>query len=356
MFTHIAHPLPTANRLEELGNRLASALYNGPCSLEMLDFIALDEVFLVAVDGDEPLSPEAALTLVASRLADAVSRGDYAETTVTKAMSLQSRFAKYLSRAKRIDDITDVCPQNVVDWIEAPSMKDGGKLPSARTKDNRRWAADLFFRELRALGVFEGDPLLDVGVLRDKRRGVRALTDAEVELCRLHSFTSRRDTRRPVGWAIAEAGASTSEISNVIVADVDIKGRRVWLCGGRQLPRWGELTTWGVVQLQRRIEALDHEPTVGLVYDGNGSLESKQASACDIVHETLGRAGLRRDPAVKPASLRIWLARRIFEETHDVVEVAHRLGFRDLDNAVELLDVPMGRCDVPPAHRKGGAQ
>jgi site-specific recombinase XerD len=346
------HPI-SATRLTELGNRLAADLYDRPFSLEDLILITLEEVFLVAIDSDESLSPEAAVTLVASRLADAVASGDYAAATVTKAISIQARMAKFLSRGRRIEDVNDVTAHDIRAWINARAMSDKAE-PSARTKDNRRWAADMFFRELRGLGLYVGDPLTDLTIDGRVRNAARALTDAEMELCRRFSARNRQDTRGPAAWALTEAGATTSELPNVTAADVDFDQQRVWLCGSRLQPRWGLLSDWGAQQVRRRIEIIDDAET-SLIYQGNGSPESQQASACDAIHETLGRAGVRQDKSVRPSSVRAWLAHTLYAETSDLFLVAHRLGFRRLENARELLGLAMHDADIAPSHRRGDA-
>ena len=53
--------------------------------------------------------------------------------------------------------------------------------------------------------------------------------------------------------------------------------------------------------------------------------------------ERLMRAGIEREPDVRPGSVVAWAGRRIFEETGSIEEVARRLGIRSLDRAARLI-------------------
>ena len=55
------------------------------------------------------------------------------------------------------------------------------------------------------------------------------------------------------------------------------------------------------------------------------------------ITETLERAGLAREPDVRPLSIVAWAGRRIFTETGRIDEVAKRTGVRSLDGAARLI-------------------
>jgi integrase/recombinase XerC len=74
-----------------------------------------------------------------------------------------------------------------------------------------------------------------------------------------------------------------------------------------------------------------------IAYEGQGSEESRQASSCIAIAETLMRAGIGREPDVRPGSVVAWAGRRIFEETASIEEVARRLGIRSLDRAARFI-------------------
>jgi integrase/recombinase XerC len=204
----------------------------------------------------------------------------------------------------------------------------------------RRSALRLYFRTLRQLGLFEGDPTLDLELPPRSSLAMRPLTDDEVVLCRSFSLQTLSATRQPAAWALAEATARTSEIPHVRVSDLDFSNRRVWIHGSSKAEaRWGYLSEWGATQLVRRVgslkNALEADPAVA--YEGRGSEQSGQTSSCIAIAETLMRAGIGREPDVRPGSVVAWAGRRIFEETASIEEAARRLGIRSLDRAARFI-------------------
>ncbi|MCA1705300.1 MAG: integrase, partial [Actinobacteria bacterium] len=134
----------------------------------------------------------------------------------------------------------------------------------------RRSALRLYFRTARQLGLYSGDPTLDLVLPARSSLHMRPLTEDEVALCRSSSVSSLTETRRPAAWALAEATARTSEIPHIRVRDVHVDESRVWLWGSTKAePRWGRLTEWGCKQLAGHLERLNTKgPDVLLVYDG----------------------------------------------------------------------------------------
>jgi integrase/recombinase XerC len=192
----------------------------------------------------------------------------------------------------------------------------------------------------RQLGVYDGDPTIDLVLPPRSFLAVRPLTDDEIVVCRSYSVQMLTATRQPPAWALAEATARTSEIHHILVSDLDFTNNRVWLHGSSKAePRWGSLSDWGAAQLARRIGRLKNasveDPAVA--YEGRGSEESAQTSSCIAFAETLMRAGIGREPDVRPGSVVAWAGRRIFEETGFIEEVARRLGIRSLDRAARFI-------------------
>jgi integrase/recombinase XerC len=169
---------------------------------------------------------------------------------------------------------------------------------------------------------------------------VRPLTDDEIVGCRSFSLQTLTATRQPAAWALAEATARTSEIPHILDSDLDFTNRRVWIHGSSKAEaRWGLLSDWGATQLAGRVESLKNVPAEdpAVAYEGRGSEESAQASSCIAIAETLMRAGIGREPDVRPGSVVAWAGRRIFEETASIEEVARRLGIRSLDRAARFI-------------------
>src|SRR5439155_2516265 len=106
----------------------------------------------------------------------------------------------------------------------------------------------------RQLGVYDGDPTIDLVLPPRSFLAVRPLTDDEIVVCRSFSLQTLTATRQPAAWALAEATARTSEIPHIVVSDLDLANRRVWIHGSSKAEaRWGLLSDWGATQVARRI-------------------------------------------------------------------------------------------------------
>jgi integrase/recombinase XerC len=197
----------------------------------------------------------------------------------------------------------------------------------------------LLFRVLRERGDVDHDPTLDLRLPARSSLATRPLSDDEITLGRSFSQHSWGETRQPAAWALAEATARTSELAAITVRDLDLDAERVWIPGTRKTePRWGQLTEWGIETLAQRIGALDASgSSTPVVYGGDGSPESRQASGCAAITETLRRAGLADEPDVRPASIAAWAGKRLLAETRQIELVARALGVRSLDQAARLI-------------------
>ncbi len=161
------------------------------------------------------------------------------------------------------------------------------------------------------------------------------MTDDEVTLARVTARLGDAGTRslqRAVCWALAEATAVTSEISAIRVRDVDDARAPRWvqLPGTRRPdPRAGELTDWGSLIVARQVQALTqarHTSATLLTYKGRGAPgeAGAQASVCNAIGAVLDSAGLAREPDVRPASVRNWAGRRLYDSGLPLEQVALR--------------------------------
>jgi hypothetical protein len=335
----------------------ANSIVEAAAGTRLLDWplIAVEDVFLIAAM-DDPLSPAAAFGVAMSYLAHLVETGDYADTTVEKAAGLIARFIKYSERRFGITDVRDVRQEHVLAFIEAPVIGDELRSAAGRTKDNRRWAIDFFFRRLRGLHLYEGDPLLDTGRAQRESTDFRPLLDVEIERCRKHAPSNRNDTLGPVRMALAQAMAATSEIPEVAVADYDRANARVWLNGSKKrlTGRWAQLLPSGVDAVERRLTALDSsDPMTRLAYVGTGDPGRREAATASALRKLLNRAGLTKQahPRVRPSSIRAWGGQHRYDETQDIEEVARGLGVRKLDDARRIIGLLQPDPDEPPSHR-----
>lgn len=331
---------------------LAADLYSG-VGIRNCGLVELRRA-LVWAGSAVAMTPEEALLLVASWLSRQVETGELRDATANKALGILTRYVKYQQVRRPVADISAVTSDDVVAFLHAPTLGAEHRVPKSTTVANRRWALGLFFSTLRSLGRCDRDPLVDVGRVRRQSTSYRPLADEEVSRCRSVSARTTRDTRGPAAWALAEATATTSEIALVVVGDVDLAGRCVWLTGGaRNLPRWGYLTDWGADAIGRRLRSLDGGTETPVVFEGGGSAESQQASACAAVAETLRRAGFGPDRTVRPLSVPAWAGRKVYAETGDLALVAARLGVRDVGRVARIIGVAAPDAPVPPPHRTG---
>jgi integrase len=260
------------------------------------------------------------------------------EQSERRLLQLMLRFLRYLEHGYGITALSEVAAEHVRGFVLASSGGDEAMVPSVATSHLRRSAVRLLFRLLREASAVEHDPTLDVLLPPRSSLAARPLSDDEIALGRSFSSRTLGETRQPAAWALAEATARTSELSAIRNRDVDLDKARVWIPGSTKTdPRWGQLTGWGVETLARRIASLGASPDAALIYDAAGSGESRQASACAAISETLRRAGLAGEPDVRPVSVAAWAGARVLEQTGLIELAARVLGMRSLDRAARLV-------------------
>ena len=288
------------------------------------------------------MSPSRAVDAVAAHL---VAEGAVSEQSFERLVVLMRRFAGFVSVGHDVADLGRTTRAMVDEFVDAPTST--GTAPSATVRHLRRCAVRLLFRTARQMWLVEGDPTLDLELPARGPTPARPLTDPEVERCRAAALYLFEATRLPAAWALAEAGIRTGELARVTVVDVDLGAGLVHAPGCRSaMVRTVPLTDWGGAQVGRRLRALPAEPTRPLTYEGDGSDKSKQAASCIAITDCLVRAGLGKDPAVRPVSVTAWAGRKVFEETGRIDAVAARLGMRSLDRAARLIGLDHGFGDA----------
>ncbi len=245
-------------------------------------------------------------------------------------------FGGFCERGHGVVDPACVTPAIASAFVHAPSPD--GAEPSLPLIHLRRSALRLLFRSARHLGLDVGDPTLDLRLPPRAQVATRPLVDDEVSLCRAAAAWSLNDRRRAAAWALAEASCRSVEVGQITRSDVDLGARRVWIHGGQTTAdRCGHLTKWGCVQLERRLAAISADPDQPVVYEGDNGPATGQISACIAVKDVLVRAGLGKEPGVRPASVAGWAGRRILQETGRIDEVARRLGMSSLDRTARFI-------------------
>ena len=234
-------------------------------------------------------APDAPIEAVVASLRDA---GRLSEQSEDRLLGLIVRFLSFVERGYGAP-LDEVEQEQVEAFVHAVSPD--GHAPSVATSHLRRSAVRMLFRALREHGVVDHDPTLDV--LLPPRTSLRArpLCDDEIALGRSFSFQTLRDSRQPAAWALAEATVRTSELSQVTVADLDLEAGTVHIAGSTKTqPRVGVLTRVGrrSAGSTGRVLRSGRARRNVVVYEGDGSLESRQASCCagDLGHVAARRS------------------------------------------------------------------
>jgi integrase len=342
--------------LHAMGRRVAHGLYFR-ATLQQLPSLTVQQVYLQAVvmadaarmsgrRGDEPhtegtVTFHQGLTLVVSHLGHQVAQGDFSPQTINKMASHMASLATFMTAGLHRPLLAMVSVADVGQWINSSGGGRKKGKPSVALRHSRRSAARLYFRVLRQLDLFAGDPTLDICLPPRSSGAFRPLTDEELIDARYSSQHRHGDTRLPAAMALGEACVGTGELAAVQISDCDLAQARVWIRGTtRSRPRWGYLSAWGVKRLRDRIEQLSAAGAAAdasVVYEGRAGGESAQSSACLALNEILELAGLAGEPGVKPMSIPAAFARRVYDTTKDLGAVADALGRRDLNSAARMI-------------------
>ncbi|WCO66820.1 hypothetical protein PO878_20210 [Iamia majanohamensis] len=289
-----------------------------------------------------------AATVTAPRLMEVIglvgshlgSVRDVREQSGVRLMAEIKRFALRLeaSGVRSLDQVTSADCCDFID--EAVTTRTGGwSEPSVSTRYLRRSAIRLLFGTARRLQLATGDPTLDIALPPRPALTTRPLDDAEEMVGRVWAKPTLTGTRHAAAWALGQATATGSEQAAARVGDLDLERGRVKLHGNERSrkPRWGQLTDWGVNQLERRLDAIGTDPSTPLVTSARASRNARQASSCAAVSEVLRAAQLNVDRSVRPASLPAWAGRAVFDANQRIDEAAHALGVRSLDQAASVI-------------------
>ncbi len=275
----------------------------------------------------------------------------YSEQTSIRTTETLRRFCRRLHTCG-IRSVDAIRPVDVASFVHAATHH--GAEPELSTRYARRTAVRAWMRALRALGHPVGDPTLDVALDSRPSAAARPLSDAEMLLGRTCTMVNAgsRTPLRAAAWALAEATAVTSEITTIRVQDihpgtpstVDLPGT------SRHDPRRAPLTEWGsrvitdrIRELRHRARTSSHPDTAAgllLAYGGvapPGGAKA-QASVCNAVRDVLATAGLTGPGAsgdIRPASVRHWAGRSMYDRGMPLEQVAVALGCRSLDTAAE---------------------
>jgi site-specific recombinase XerD len=274
--------------------------------------------------------------LVERVIEDLRSEGNLTEASFERLSGLMLRFGSFVDIAFCLRIASDVGAEHVVAFLNSSSESGS---PSVGTQHLRRSAIRLLYHRALMLGASLVDPTRDVVLPPRSYLSLRPLTDDEVELCRSFARRSLSATREPAAWALSEASARCSELPYIRVHDIDVCNGSVFIAGGaKTASRYGELSDWGLVQVNRRLRELPaKDPEVLLLGAATRNHASARASAYDAIRTTLDRAGLGHEPDVRPNSVVAWRGASALASGASIDEVARMLGIRSLDAAASFI-------------------
>jgi integrase/recombinase XerC len=259
---------------------------------------------------------------------------DLASTSVGVYVEHWAKFVAFAA-AKGYNTAPSIDAEVVRAWLAA---RDGsGTLPAVATQRLRRTSVRKLFHFLRAIGAAAQDPTIDIELPPRTSLASRPLDDDEVDECRWASRSDFTSWRYPAVWALAEAGATMTELPHVLLSDVDLDKGVVLLRGSpRTLRRVVPLTDWGAAQLERVVATAASAPGVPIVYGGEGAT-GRRSTLAGTVRRIYTQAGLDRESDVTTESVRAWLGRAMRDHGEPIEGVARRLGMRSVDRTFMLV-------------------
>lgn len=275
------------------------------------------------------LSATALAELVKKQLAE---RGSIAPVSLIRVSGLIDGFTSLLA-ATGVERSTEINKAHADAFVR--SLTRSGSEPSLATMHLRRSALRIFFREAKAIGILSLDPTHDIALPPRSYRDLSPLTDKEVDRCRSFAEGMIGDARYSAAWALAEATARVAELGAIRPSDVNLKSNRVWVGGSSNTePRWAELTDWGSERLDAFLSPRP-KPTAGhpLLVPGKGS----RSILHELIASTLRRAGVAKQPDIRPNSIAAWRGAKELETGASIDEVAALLGMRSLDRAAAFI-------------------
>jgi site-specific recombinase XerD len=251
-------------------------------------------------------------------------------------------FAIYMAKVHQLAHLREVTPVQARQYLTLPRVTASGVGDRPATSlHGRRSTVRLLFRVARQLGLADSDPTLDIELPRRPVRTIRALVDEEVALGRSYSLTTLTESRVPASWALGEATAGPSEQAHICVSDIDTKLWRVWIHGGdRHRSRWGQLTEWGSIQVERQLRSVPRQQSddpLLLIRRGRSSAANRLRVGSDAISSVLRRSGLSSDPGVHAGSLPAWAGAKALADGAPIDEVARMLGVTKLDRAAAIV-------------------
>ncbi len=286
--------------------------------------------------------------VVAARWSARVHLREMTPGSADRYLRVFESFTRYAT-ARGVLGSDAVMPATCSDFVDAALVRH--MAPSTSTRRFRLTVIRDAFLALMDADLALSDPTRDLHVKwRVAQRAVCPLTPAEGRRVCIAGRTRPTDTLRPAVVALALAGGSHREISEGVVADVNVDQARLRLRGTSGAERWRALDLAAVATLRERIVAQRliwrrlsraWDPLVVPLAMHRPVLEYPANSVAPSVSMNLSRAlqgaGVSR-AGVRPRSVREFAANRTYALTGRVEDVADHLGMASLDTAAGFLD------------------
>ena len=298
--------------LTTLGGDLLGRCPCAPHSLRRLVSRLIDERLPTEIDAIQEIVGEM-FTLLA----------DVAPSTRRELLKHFNHFVVWC-RMNDIRDIRDIGRDEAETFINR-AITSGREIrkPSFPTRRNRRMAMRRAYMILRTLGYVIPDPTIDV-VLPSKTAGkARACSDSELERLRKSIYPDLYGISHASLLALAEAGATNTEISSLTMSAVDLEAGTVRLHGTyRTVPRTNPLTEWGLTVLKQWAAHSQSDDLVVRNADGNAASTAVVSQYFDLILSFARVYGRR----LTIDSVRYWGARQVYDRTGRVEDATYFLG------------------------------
>jgi len=278
-----------------------------------------------------PMSPKKAFVLAIEYLS---MRDDKAPITIKQQVEIIEQFIDFcdVHGVHRMEMVTQDIVESFINLPVATSVS--RKAPSEPTRRNRRAALRNAYRALRSLDYEMIDPTIDVATGVRDYDPVAVCDDRAIEALREHSLRTLTESPLPVILALAEAGATNAEMSELTLAAFDVNTGVVELPGSLRVdPRRNTCTPWGAEVFAERLHQYGPQPL--MIPNADGRRASSSSISQHFQQLASFAALTRRRYTVN--SVRAWRALQIAREQQTIESAARFLGIRSLDTAATMI-------------------
>lgn len=272
------------------------------------------------IDENQPTSIDAIQEIVGEML---YLLDDSAPSTRHELLKHFNRFIDWC-RAMGIQDIGEIGPDEAATFIFLPVVAAGvARKAKFATCRNRRLVLRKIYMQLRKLGCWIPDPTVDVVLPSEATDRVKACSDSELARLRRCIQPDLFGNSYASLLALAESGATNTEISSIKMSAIDLVAGSVNLHGTyRTKPRTNQLTGWGLTVLEQRATQAQPDDPIVCNADGNAASTAVVSQYFNMIVSFARVYGKR----LTIDSVRYWGARQVYDRTGRVEDATYFLG------------------------------